>query len=267
MNVMRRRDFLKQSGKSGILFLNVGNNLDLFNNHSHNENKCRDVWEILCGNHIKEYEFRYINPREGVPKVLIYGDSISVQYMEELRNEMDDKADVFRIFCNGGSSIDFIKNMEKMRLTMFQPFLEDGWDFKWDLIQFNFGLHDLKYIAGQKLDLINGKQVTSTENYSKNLHEVCEFLLNKYPEAKLIYCTTTPVPECSKGRKAVDAQLYNQVALKVLSNYPEIEINDLYAFTKPNFEQWAISPGNVHFNQLGQEKQGKEVARVIMKKL
>lgn len=264
---MRRRNFVKQSGISGLLFLSVGNKLVLLNNNSHDDKKCREVWENLCGNHIEEYEFRYITPREGIPKVLIYGDSISIQYMEELRNETENKADVFRIFCNGGSSNDFVKNMEKMCMTMFQPYLEDGWDFKWDLIQFNFGLHDLKYVAGKKLDLITGKQVTSIENYRKNLREVCEYLLNEYPETKLIFCTTTPVPKGSQGRKAGDAHLYNQAALDVLSDYPEIVINDLYAFTKPNFEQWVIRPGNVHFNQLGQEKQGKEVARVIMEEL
>lgn len=42
---------------------------------------------------------------------------------------------------------------------------------------------------------------------------------------------------------------------------------DLHAFTSPHMEQWVISPGNVHFNQLGQEEQGKEVARVILEKL
>lgn len=264
---MRRRDFIKQSGMSGLLFLCVGNKSVLLNNHTHDVKKCKGVWENLCGNHIKEYEFRYIAPREDIPKVLIYGDSISIQYMEDLRDEMEAKADVFRIFCNGGSSNDFIKNMEKMRMTMFQPYLEDGWDFKWDLIQFNFGLHDLKYVAGKKLDLINGKQVTSIREYKKNARKICEYLLNEYPGTKLVFCTTTPVPKGSAGRKAGDAYLYNHAALEVLSNFPEIVIHDLYAFTKPNSEQWVIRPGNVHFNSLGREKQGKDVARVIMENL
>ena len=35
--------------------------------------------------------------------------------------------------------------MKNLNATMFQPYLSQGWKYKWDLIHFNFGLHDLKY--------------------------------------------------------------------------------------------------------------------------
>lgn len=58
-----------------------------------------------------------------------------------------------------------------------------------------------------------------------------------------------------------DAAKYNEVALKVLKAHPEIFVNDLYNFTKPNHEKWWASPGNVHYNSVGREAQGKEVAK------
>jgi hypothetical protein len=35
---------------------------------------------------------------------------------------------------------------------MFHPYYDEGWDFEWDLIHFNVGLHNLKYIVDGKLD-------------------------------------------------------------------------------------------------------------------
>lgn len=55
--------------------------------------------------------------------------------------------------------------------------------------------------------------------------------------------------------------------MEVLKTYPSIIINDLYAFTKPNLKEWAIQPGNVHYNELGKTEQGKEVARIIEENL
>ena len=82
-------------------------------------------------------------------------------------------------------------------------------------------------------------------------------------EAKLVFATTTPVPEGANGRIAGDARRFNDAALEVLLDYPGIVVNDLYAFTKPHHEQWMSKPGNVHYNELGRSSQGKEVARVI----
>ncbi len=38
--------------------------------------------------------------------------------------------------------------------------LEDRWDFEWDVIHINVGLHDLKYVNDrEKLDMENGQLV------------------------------------------------------------------------------------------------------------
>ena len=129
------------------------------------------------------------------------------------------------------------------------------------------GLHDLKYMAHGKLDKKNGKQVSSINSYKEKLDAVCQYLIKEFPKTKLIFATTTPVPEGAAGRIAGDSIKYNKAALEVLKNYPSIAINDLYTFTKPNFEDWCIEPGNVHYNETGKREQGKEVARIIGKYL
>ena len=55
--------------------------------------------------------------------------------------------------------------------------------------------------------------------------------------------------------------------MEVMSQFPEIKINDLHAFIKPHFDELVLKPGNVHYNETGQQEQGKEVARIILKNL
>ncbi|PNW28406.1 SGNH/GDSL hydrolase family protein [Formosa algae] len=265
---MKRKTFLNLIG-SGILSLGLPPLTYALRSKNTNPIICKKAWDNLCGNVGSVYKtdaFNYKGPRSGKPNVLIYGDSISIMYSSTVIKSLQEKATVIRLFKNGGSSKDFIPNMNKMHDTMFQPNLEEGWNFKWDVIHFNVGLHDLKYLKGKHLNL-KGKQVSSISDYKLQLDAICTYLRTNYPEAKLIFATTTSVPEGAKGRKSGDSNLYNKAALDVLNKYPDIQINDLYAFTKPHQASWAQEPGNVHYNSLGSQEQGKEVARVILENL
>ena len=126
---------------------------------------------------------------------------------------------------------------------------------------------DVMVDVNNKLDKVNGKQVNSTQAYQKNLMEIIGYLKELAPNAKLIFTTTTPVPEGEPGRHAGDAARYNKVALRLINKHPEILVNDLYNFTKPNHEAWWTNPGNVHYNDEGKNAQGDEVARIILKAL
>mgnify|MGYP003633765174 FL=1 len=235
-----------------------------------NEKLCKLTWGKLCGKIGEVYKtdaFKYVHPQKGIPSVFIYGDSVSIKYSSAVRTILKGKATVIRLFKNGGSSHDFIENMDKLEKTMFHPSLEKGWDFKWDLIHFNVGLHDLKYLKGKHLSKKNGIQVSSINDYKSNLDEICNYLKEKFPKAKLIFATTTPVPPEAKGRYEGDSIKFNKAALEVLAKHPEIVINDLFTFTKPHHEKWAQEPGNVHYNELGFNQQGKEVARIIAENL
>jgi len=256
---MQRRNFIK---KAGLGALGLGMAPAVFAGAKKSNAKvCRRAWEELCPTDGGAFE--YVHPRKGMPNVLLYGDSISIGYTQTVRETLKNKATVFRFQRNGGSSDRLIPGLEKMQRAMFQPYLEKGWNFEWDVIHFNVGLHDLKYLKDGKLDKENGKQVSSICEYKTRLKGICDYLQAKFPNTKLIFATTTPVPEGADGRFAGDSVKYNEAALQVLKNYPSIRINDLYAFTKPNHKAWAIKPGNVHYNELGKTEQGKEVARII----
>jgi len=262
---MKRRKFVRYLGATSI-YIGIAScaSTNLFKT-KYNEETAKEAWINLAN---KGEAFKYIQPDNKLPNVLLYGDSISIGYTPSVRNELYGKATVYRIFNNGQSSDKFIPKMEKLKKTMFQPYLKGGWNFNWDLIHFNVGLHDLKYVNNGKLDKINGKQVNTSETYKSNLDTICSYLKKEYPKAKLIFATTTAIPkEGADGRFTGDSIKYNKAAREVLVNYPSIIVNDLYDFTKPNETSWYIKPHNVHFNNSGKVAQGKHVAKVIAENL
>ena len=228
---------------------------------------CRTAWNNLSEFNRTRYQFRYINPKADLPNVFIYGDSISIAYTEYVRVSLEGKANVYRLHVNGGDSSSLIDKMETFRKAMFQPHLKNGWNFKWDVIHFNVGLHDLKYVTDGKLDKEKGKQVSSLKTYKKNLRTIIKYLKTAYPNTKLIFATTTPVPIGAEGRFAGASIAYNKAARKVIKRHKDIQINDLFVFTDTKLKGLNIRPDNVHFKPQGARLQGIEVAKEINRTL
>ncbi|MFC5050460.1 SGNH/GDSL hydrolase family protein [Rubritalea spongiae] len=227
-----------------------------------------DAWAKLAGRFAKRPEFAYVKNDPALPNVLIYGDSISIGYTQPLRAKMEGKANIYRLYHNGGNSTKLISMMEKMHKAMRDEQLEDPWTFEWDVIHFNVGLHDLTVTEEDKENGTHESR-TSIDDYKKNLGDIVTYLKKLAPNAKLIFATTTPVPEGTfKPRRiAGDSEKYNAAALEVLSNTPEIAVNDLFSFTKKKHSEWWAAPGDVHYNEAGRNAQGDEVARFILSTL
>ena len=187
--------------------------------------------------------FAPVTDRPGLPRVLLIGDSISIGYTVTVRNELAGKANVHRIPENGADTANGLKKI-------------DEWlgDSHWDLIHFNWGLHDLKVTPS------GGRQV-DIETYEKNLGLLVARL--KKTGARLIWASTTPVPEGKQSplREAGDAARYNAAAQRVMEAN-RIPIDDLYTAALPRVAEIQL-PGNVHFNAAGWELLGKQVAGAI----
>lgn len=180
--------------------------------------------------------FEFVEHQKDIPNVFLYGDSISIHYTKHVRNNLKGDANVYRLHTNGGSSFGFISNMNLLHSTMKDKSLINPWDFQWDIIHFNVGLHDLKYTYKGKLNLKEGSQVSTIKGYKHRLRHIVQYLKVNFPNTKLIFATSTPIPEGTEGRVSGDAARYNEAALEVLKDYPEIKINDLYNFTKDKQE-------------------------------
>lgn len=145
-----------------------------------------------------------------------------------------------------------------MGLAKLDAWLGTG---KWDVIHFNWGLHDLKHWKDNKLDLA-GPQVTPVEQYEQNLRELVKRL--KATGAKLIWASTTPVPEGSGGRVAEDEVRYNEAAARVMKA-EGVAIDDLYGVVvaDPSIQR----AKNVHFTDAGYRTLAEKVAASITAQL
>jgi lysophospholipase L1-like esterase len=181
------------------------------------------------------------------PRVLIIGDSISMGYTKPVQALLANIADVQRIPENGGPTINGLAHMDQ--------WLAAG---KWDVIHFNFGLHDLKIMP-------DGKHQVEVEQYANNLNVIVQRL--KGTGAKLIWATTTPVPEgkLEPLRHSGDASIYNAAAFPVMeANH--VAIDDLYSFALPRLAE-IQQPANVHYTEPGYEALAKQVAASIQESL
>lgn len=222
-----------------------------------------EAWTSLLGeSSIGRPAYAFVENNADLPNVFIYGDSISIAYTETVRNELKTEANVYRLHVNGGDSSSVIQKVDTLRKTM-----GEHWKFGWDVIHINVGLHDLKYVVGGKLDKVKGEQVSTMAEYETNLRDIIRYFMRIAPNAKLIFATTTPVPKGEPGRNVIDGMRYNRVALKVLEDFPEIAVNDLYNFTLPHQSEWWTKPGNVHYVEVGYTAQGQEVARYVREAL
>jgi len=190
----------------------------------------------------------------GLPRVMLIGDSISMGYTVAVRELLKGVANVHRPLTNCG---DTTRGLESL----------DSWlgTGKWDVIHFNWGLHDLKYLDENKklVSPDNGKQVNPLPVYEKNLRELVARL--KKTGAKLIWCSTTPVPEGCDGRVNGTELEYNKVAAKIMKENG-VAIDDLYAYAAARLAEIQL-PKNVHFHTDGSKKLAEQVVASIKSQL
>lgn len=201
--------------------------------------------------------FAKIEDAPGLPRVLLIGDSISIGYTQPVRNLLQGKANVHRIHTNGGPTTNGLKNL-------------GTWlgETKWDVIHFNWGLHDLKYIGDNPQSRADPKAAGSHQqvplaDYENNLTTLVTQL--KATGAKLVWCNTTPAPEGSAGRIAGDVVKYNEAAARVMSA-AGIPTDDLCAHAQARLKEVQL-PANVHFTPAGYEYLAAKVAAEIEKAL
>ncbi len=203
--------------------------------------------------------FAQVEDVPGLPRVLLIGDSISIGYTLAVRDELKRKANVHRPATNCGPTTRGIEQIDAWLGSN-----GDG-ERKWDVIHFNFGLHDLMYVdeQGKNAEPGQGKPQVSLADYEKNLESLVAKM--KATGAKVIFATTTPVPSGSPARKLDDQKQYNEVALTVMKKHG-VAIDDLHALALPKLAEIQL-PANVHFKPEGSKQLGRQVAAEIAKAL
>ena len=177
----------------------------------------------------------YVADDPKLPRVLLIGDSVSRGYTQAARNALKGKVNVHRAPANCGPTATGLKKLD--------VWLGDG---NWDLIHFNFGIHDRR---------------TNVDDYEKRLEEIVKRL--KQTGAKVVWASSTPIPADWKEGPEMKAKLEekNAIAAKVMERNG-VEIDDLFTFITPHLSE-VQNPKDVHFNGKGYDLLGKQVAEYI----
>ena len=198
-----------------------------------------------------------------LPNVLILGDSISMGYTPIVQGLLAGEADIHRPLNENGG---FLNCEGTTRgLQQLDQWLGSG---KWDVIHFNFGLHDLKHVhpdTGRNSNDPKHPQQADVGTYESNLKEITEKL--KSTGAQLVFATTTPYPDRPGGplRRADQVAKYNAAALRVMAQH-KVPVNDLHEFVRPRMNELLL-PNNVHFRAAGSQALARIVADEIRRQL
>lgn len=184
---------------------------------------------------------------EGLPRVMLLGDTVSVGYTLPTRKLLEGKANVHRNAITTASS--------QLGAESVSEWLGHT---KWDVIYFNFGAFDLVLEK-------DGAVAVPPDRYEANLRLIIAKLRAHSPEARLIFATTTPIPtEQTRSQikyAAEKADEYRLIAEKVMRECG-VPISDLRAVVTPRLNEWQI-PGNIHFREAAYEAVSTKVADQI----
>jgi acyl-CoA thioesterase-1 len=182
--------------------------------------------------------------RAGLPRVLLIGDSISIGYTLPVRELLRDEANVHRVPGNASSSGHGLEQLDR--------WLGEG---KWDVIHFNFGIHDAKLPP-------EGIRHAPVDRYADNLRRIVARL--KRTGARLIWASSTPIPlggNLRANRRFADINAYNEAARSVMME-AGVAINDLNAAIAPRAKALWV-PRDLHFIPEGYALLAREVAETV----
>ena len=176
-----------------------------------------------------------------LPRVLLIGDSVSRGYTLAARAALTGKANVHRAPENCGPTANGLKKLE--------AWLASAGPGKWDVIHFNFGIHD---------------RATPLADYTARLTQILTRL--SATGAKLIWASTTPIPDDPAKKQTAASIVERNTAAATLMAKHAVAIDDLFAAITPKLATLQ-NPNDVHFTSAGYDFLGQHVAASIATQL
>lgn len=180
----------------------------------------------------------FVEDDPALPRVLLIGDSVSRAYTQTVRKELAGKANVHRAPANCGPTSTGVKKID--------IWLGDG---KWDLIHFNFGIHDRN---------------TPIADYTQRLEQLVARM--EQTGATLIWANTTPIPDLPEKHQTAASILERNAAASEVMMKHNVAIDDLFGAITPRLAELQ-NPDDVHFNAAGNTFLGQQVASFLAPRL
>ena len=183
----------------------------------------------------KSNAWDFVKDDPKLPRVLLIGDSVSRGYTQPTRVALAGKANVHRAPANCGPTASGLKNLD--------VWLGAG---KWDVIHFNFGIHD---------------RGTPAADYVKRLEEIVTRL--EKTGAKLIWASTTPVPDNPAQKQTAQSVVEKNVLAAEVMTKHGIPTDDLFGAMTPRLKEFQ-PPLDVHYTGAGYDFLGVKVGESVL---
>lgn len=184
------------------------------------------------------------------PRILLLGDSISKGYREYVFNDMIGKAYIY--YPEG------ITTFSTHMLRYIQEYAEKlSIGSNINIVYFNTGLWDVLRINGDD-------PLVSIDEYKKNLQRIINRLRYVFPNAELVFATTTPVHEematYSFSRVNSDIKYYNDAACEIMENN-HVEVHDLNKYVAESLDDKYAD--FTHFTEEGYKAIANEIVDFV----
>lgn len=180
----------------------------------------------------------FVEDDPALPRVLLIGDSVSRAYTQTVRTRLAGKANVHRAPANCGPTT---RGLEKLDV-----WLGDG---NWDIIHFNFGIHDRNMPIAE---------------YTEKLEQLVVRM--KATGAELAWATTTPIPNLPEKKQLASSIIEKNAAAAKIMKKHDVKTDDLYRAISPRLKELQ-NPDDVHFNTAGNTFLGDRVAEFLATQL
>ena len=198
------------------------------------------ISENVCGHEniewSRSYAYGLTDETCGLPRVLLVGDSICNGYQGGVRERLKGKMNVtywVSSYCVTSPAY----------LRLLSIYLDEA---KYDVIHFNNGHHS--------------HSKTSAEVYAKGLEAAFELIRRKQPQAKLVWCSTTPLKSATMTARCRER---NKVAAKVVEKLGGIAVDDLFAICDP-LDRDSNWKDNHHFLPAAVAMQAEQVSESVL---
>jgi len=188
--------------------------------------------------------------------IFLIGDSIRRGYCATVKENMADCAEVFYVNDNCRSTQYVIFSLKKWRAMFDQP-------DRVDIGHFNCGQWDVAHWNGYS------EPLTSEAEYAKNIRMIIALLRKFFPNARLMFATTTPMNPVDgdagiNPRTNEEVDRYNRIAVEIAKENG-VAINDLNSFMRNWGSECYID--TCHLTPEAFAALGEEVARVLRNKI
>ena len=183
----------------------------------------------------KSNAWDFVRDDPELPRVLLIGDSVSRAYTQTVRRELAGKANVHRAPASCGPTATGVRKIDL--------WLGDG---KWDVIHFNFGIHD---------------RATPLDDYTQRLEELVVRM--KETGATVIWASSTPLPDLPAKKWTAASIVERNAAAAALMEKHGVPVNDLFSVITPRLDELQ-NPDDCHFNTEGNEFFGRQVAAFLI---